>query len=55
MKNPDHNLHLPAISSFSASIAPINRVNTACFGVIDRICCATVFAMALMLIRLLAK
>lgn len=56
MKPLNENLNPPAKCAFGASLAPINRANAITFGLLDRICCVSVFAMVAMVMRLfLAK
>ena len=46
----------PAKCAFGTTLAPINRANAITFGLLDRICCVSVFAMVMMFMRLfLAK
>jgi len=56
MKPMTDNSNLPAKCAFGASLSPINRANAITFGLLDRICCVSVFAMAMMFMRMfLAK
>ena len=42
----------PAVTdAFSASLAPINRTRALTFGLLDRFCCASVFAIVMMFMR----
>lgn len=56
MKTSNDNLNHPAKCAFGATLSPINRANAITFGILDRICCVSVFAMVMMFMRLfLAK
>ena len=56
MKTLNDNSNPPAKCAFGASLSPINRANAITFGLLDRICCVSVFAMVMMFMRVfLAK
>ena len=56
MKPLNENSNPPAKCAFGATLAPINRANTITFGLLDRVCCLSVFAAVMMMMRLfLAK
>lgn len=56
MKTFNDNSNPAATDTFSASLAPINRTHAFTFGLLDRFCCVSVFAMVMMFMRLfLAK
>jgi len=56
MKPVNDNLNQPAKCAFGATLCPINRTNAITFGLLDRICCVSVFAVVMMFMRMfLAK
>ena len=56
MKTLSNNSNPTAKCAFGATLAPINRANAITFGLLDRICCVSVFAMVMMFMRVfLAK
>jgi len=56
MKQVNDNFNHHAKCAFGATLSPINRANAITFGLLDRICCVSVFAMVMMFMRMfLAK
>ena len=51
MKTLNDNSNPAAADAFSASLAPINRTRALTFGLLDRFCCVSVFAMVMMAMR----